>query len=172
MNTSCCRNKCYAYSDTIVETGAATFPLLVMPFSLFVMPSNRPTNTLTHLIIRNAVCIRMLHGENGSRILWGPSTDIPVYTSVDTRTSIGRYSTNVWNDTRSRLGQVSADSPLNDTHGVGQRIDRDTVGAISVNHRLYIVQLSIKSRSIIGIYMSRYVGRCSNDIVQLSVIYR
>ena len=148
MNTSCCRNECYPYSDTIVETGAATFPLLVMPFSLFVMPSNRPRNTLTHSIIRNAVCIRMLHGENGSCILWGTSTDIPVYTSVDTRTSIGRYSTNVWNDTRSRLGQVPADSPVNDAHGVGQRIDRDTVDAISINHRLYNCRSSLGRLSV------------------------
>ena len=41
-------------------------------------------------------------------------------------------------------------------HAVGQRIDHDTVGGISVNHRLYISQLSVKSWSI---------------IVQLSVIY-
>ena len=61
---------------------------------------------------------------------------------------IGRYST----DTRSSTGGVSTDSPLN----VGRRIDHDT---ISVNYRLYIGRLSVKSRSI----LDRYIDRVSTN---------
>ena len=56
---------------------------------------------------------------------------------------IGQYSTDVSKDTLSRPGQASANSPLNDAHGVGQHIDCDTVGGILVHHRLYIGQLSV-----------------------------
>ena len=77
----------------------------------------------------------------GSCILWGASTDISTNIPVDTSV-----------DTRSRLRRVSADSPLNDIHGVGRRIGRDTVGGISANHRSYIGQLSVKFRSIICRY--------------------
>ena len=67
---------------------------------------------------------------------------------------IGRYSIEYRsNNTRSSIdrciGRVSTDSPLNDTHGVGRHIDRDTVSGISVSYRLYIVRLSVKSRSIL-----------------------
>ena len=78
--------------------------------------------------------------HKGSCILWGASTD----TSVDTRSSTGRY-----------IGPVSTDSPLNDTHGVGRHIDRDTISGISVNHRLYIGRLSVKYRSILDQYLVR-----------------
>ena len=79
-----------------------------------------------------------------SCILWGASTD----TSVDTRSSTGRYIGLVSTD-------VSTDSPLNDTHGVGRHIDRDTVSGISVNYRLYIGRLSVKYRSILDQYLVR-----------------
>ena len=59
--------------------------------------------------------------------------------SVDTRSSIGRYIGRVSTD-------VSTDSPLSDTHGVGRHVDRDTVSGISVNYRFYIGGLSVKSR--------------------------
>ena len=80
---------------------------------------------------------------------------------------IGQHSTKY----RPILGRVSAFSPLNDAHGVSRCINRDTVGGISVNHRLYIGQLSVKSWSIIGRYMGRYIGQYLTDIVQLSAIY-
>ena len=59
------------------------------------------------------------------------------------------------------LGRVSVDtrstdSPLNDAHGVGRHIDRDTVSGISVNYRLYIGRLLVKSRSILGRSSSKY----------------
>ena len=60
--------------------------------------------------------------------------------SVDTRSSIDRYISGVSTN-------MSADSPLNDTHGVGRHIDRDTISSISVNYRLCIGWLSVKSRS-------------------------
>ena len=60
--------------------------------------------------------------------------------SVEIRSSIRRYIGGVSTD-------VSTDSPLNDIHGVGRHIDRDTINGISVNYRLYIGQLSVKSRS-------------------------
>ena len=82
--------------------------------------------------------------HKGSCILWGASTD----TSVDTRSSTGRYIGPVSTD-------VSTDSPLNDTHGVGRHIDRDTVSGISVNYRLYIGRLSVKYRSILDQYLVR-----------------
>ena len=59
---------------------------------------------------------------------------------VETRSSIRRYIGGVSTD-------VSTDSLLNDTQGVGRHIDRDTINGISVNYRLYIGQLSVKSRS-------------------------
>ena len=97
----------------------------------------------------------------GSCILRGASTNIPVniqpyVPSWHQGTGEGD-STDILNDT-SRLGRVSADSPLNDAHGVSQRIDWYTVGGISVNHQLYIGQLSVKSRPIIGRYMGRYIS--------------
>ena len=82
--------------------------------------------------------------HKGSCILWGASTD----TSVDTRSSTGRYIGPVSTD-------VSNDSPLNNTHGVGRHIDRDTVSGISVNYRLYIGRLSVKYRSILDQYLVR-----------------
>ena len=80
--------------------------------------------------------------------IWGASTDIPVDTSVDTRPI---YRT------------IPNDSPLNDAHGIDQRIDRDTDGRISVNHRLYIGQLSVKYRVD---YQSIYGS------IHLSTLYR
>ena len=58
--------------------------------------------------------------------------------SVDTQSSTGRY-----------IIPVSTNSPLNDTHGVGQHIDRDTVSGISVNYWLYISRLLVKYWSIL-----------------------
>ena len=92
------------------------------------------------------------------------STDIPVHTSVDTRLTIdqysifSQYSTGVSNDTRSSLGQVSADSPLNDAHDVGRRIDHDTVGGtcISVNYGYTCISVNCWSslgRLSVNIYM-------------------
>ena len=66
--------------------------------------------------------------------------------------------------------RVLANSPLNDAHGVGQRIDRDTVGGTSVNHRLCIGQLSVKFQMIISRYMGRYIRQYLTDIVQLPVV--
>ena len=82
--------------------------------------------------------------HKGSCILREASTD----TSVDTRSSTGRYIGPVSTD-------VSNDSPLNNTHGVGRHIDRDTVSGISVNYRLYIGRLSVKYRSILDQYLVR-----------------
>ena len=81
-------------------------------------------------------------------------TDIPVDTSVDTRPI---YRTILARDLVEY--RPIAHLLINDAHGVGQRINHDTVGAISVNHRLYIGQLSVKSWSIIGRYMGQYIGR-------------
>ena len=75
--------------------------------------------------------------------------------SIDTRSSIGRYIGRVSTD-------VSADSLLNDAHGVGRHIDRDSVSGVSVIYRLYIVRLSVKSRSILD--------RVSVDISSVDIL--
>ena len=74
-----------------------------------------------------------------------------------------------WNDTRSRLWASIPDSPLNDAHGFGQRIDRDTVGGISVNHWLYISPLLVKSRSIYGLIHRLMLDRYRSAICYISV---
>ena len=69
------------------------------------------------------------------------SIDISVDVSVDNQPSIGRYSVEYRSIYRSRFGRVSTD----DADGISRRIDRDTVGGISVNYRLYIGRLSVVS---------------------------
>ena len=54
-----------------------------------------------------------------------------------------------WSIYRLILNRVSVDTPLYDTHGVGQHIDRDIVSGVLVNYRLYIGVLSVKYRSIL-----------------------
>ena len=62
----------------------------------------------------------------------------PIYRSI-----LGRVSVDTRSSTGSVSTDVSTDSPLNDTHGVGRHIDRDAVSGISVNYRLYIGPLSV-----------------------------
>ena len=74
----------------------------------------------------------------------------PIYRSIQRsihRAILDRVSVEMRSSIRRYIGGVSTDSPLNDTHGVGRHIDRDTINGISVNYRLYIGQLSVKSRS-------------------------
>ena len=78
--------------------------------------------------------------HKGSCILWGASTD----TSVDTRSSTGRYIGPVSTD-------VSTDSPLNDTHGVGRHRPQYCqwyIGQLSVIYRSTVGQVSVDTRSI------------------------
>ena len=73
------------------------------------------------------------------------TVDMPIDMSVDTLSSIGRH-----------VGSISTDSPLSDAHGVGRRIDRDAVGDISVNYRLYIGRLSVDTRPSIDMQSFEY----------------
>ena len=80
------------------------------------------------------------------------------YISVDCRSGLVRYSADILVDTRQSIGRYaieyrsriwsSGDRCIDrqSTHGVARHIDHDTVIYISVNYRLYIDRMSLKSR--------------------------
>ena len=60
---------------------------------------------------------------------------------------IGRYSTEYRSLYRSSVdGYVSTDSPLNDTHGVGRHIDRDTVSGMSIHDPISLMSFMLGSK--------------------------